>query len=65
MGKSVLSDPGVYPTDAVLGSSLPEEPKEGFRASAGDKTRRLVLEIRAKKDIKFYKTALAIKMASR
>jgi hypothetical protein len=50
--------------EALLGSDLPEELKEQYRAAKGKKFRGVTVTVKAKKDLAAYKELLAIKMAS-
>jgi hypothetical protein len=50
--------------EALLGSSLPEELKDQYRAAEGKKIRGVTLVIKAKKDLAAYEDLLALKMAS-
>jgi hypothetical protein len=50
--------------EALLGSGLPEDLKEQYRAAEGKKLRGVTVVVKAKKDLETYKGLLAIKMAS-
>jgi hypothetical protein len=47
---------------AVMGSGLPEEPKEQFRASAAKKFHGVTVEVKAKKDLAAFEELLGIKL---